>query len=129
MIMVEMAHDARIIPIDKDHRPDAWKPWLGDSVAHWDGDVLVVETRNLHPQQAPRNISALSDEGVVLEPCARLSAALVCCMIVLLLFGYVLTINFCLWIPLWIPSILYLCYINVITQPTCLSSSASPTCQ
>jgi hypothetical protein len=73
MIMVEMAHDARIIPIDKDHRPDAWKPWLGDSVAHWDGDVLVVETRNLHPQQAPRNIAALSDEGVVVERFSRFS--------------------------------------------------------
>ena len=73
MMMVEMAHDARIIPIDKDHRPDAWKPWLGDSVAHWDGDVLVVETRNLHPQQAPRNVAALSDEGVVVERFSRFS--------------------------------------------------------
>ncbi len=73
MIMVEMAHDARIIPIDKDHRPDAWKPWLGDSVAHWDGDVLVVETRNLHPQQAPRNVAALSDQGVVVERFSRFS--------------------------------------------------------
>jgi hypothetical protein len=73
MIMVEMAHDARIIPIDKDHRPDAWKPWLGNSVAHWDGDVLVVETRNLHPQQAPRNVAALSDEGVVVERFSRFS--------------------------------------------------------
>jgi hypothetical protein len=73
MIMVEMAHDARIIPIDKDHRPDAWKPWLGDSIAHWDGDVLVVETRNLHPQQAPRNVAALSEEGVVVERFSRFS--------------------------------------------------------
>ena len=73
MIMVEMAHDARIIPIDKDRRPDAWKPWLGDSVAHWDGDVLVVETKNLHPQQAPRNIAALSDQGLVVERFSRFS--------------------------------------------------------
>ncbi len=73
MIMVEMAHDARIIPIDKEHRPDAWKPWLGDSVAHWDGDVLVVETSNLHPQQAPRNIAALSDGGKVVERFSRYS--------------------------------------------------------
>ena len=73
MIMVEMAHDARIIPIDKDHRPDAWKPWLGDSIAHWDGDVLVVETRNLHPQQAPRNVAALSEEGVVVVRFSRFS--------------------------------------------------------
>ncbi|MBL4572352.1 MAG: hypothetical protein JKY86_04675, partial [Gammaproteobacteria bacterium] len=50
-----------------------WKPWLGDSVAHWDGDVLVVETRNLHPQQALRNIAALSDQGVVIERFSRSS--------------------------------------------------------
>ncbi len=73
MIMVEMAHDARIIPIDKDHRPDALKPWLGDSIAWWDGDVLVVETRNLHPQQAPRNIAALSEQGKVIERFTRYS--------------------------------------------------------
>lgn len=73
MIMVEMAHDARIIPIDKDHRPDALKPWLGDSIAYWDGDVLVVETRNLHPQQAPRNVAALSDQGKVVERFTRYS--------------------------------------------------------
>tara|TARA_B110000858_G_scaffold194218_1_gene248185 strand:- start:36951 stop:37508 length:558 start_codon:yes stop_codon:yes gene_type:complete len=73
MILVEMAHDARIIPIDKNHRPDALKPWLGDSIAHWDGDVLVIETRNLHPQQAPSNIAALSDQGVVIERFSRFS--------------------------------------------------------
>ena len=73
MIMVEMVHDARIIPIDGEHRPDSHKPWLGDSVAFWDGDTLVVETINLHPQQAPRNSAALSDEGKVIERFTRFS--------------------------------------------------------
>ncbi len=73
MIMVEMVHDARIIPIDADHRPDVHKPWLGDSVAFWDGDTLVVETINLHPQQAPRNSAALSDEGKIIERFSRYS--------------------------------------------------------
>lgn len=73
MIMVEMVHDARIIPIRSDHRPDAFKQWLGDSVAHWEGDTLVVETINLHPQQAPRNSAPLSDEGKVIERFSRYS--------------------------------------------------------
>ena len=73
VILVEMVHDARIIPIDKEHRPDALKPWLGDSVAHWDGDELVVETRNLHPQQGPTRVVPLSDEGVIIERFSRYS--------------------------------------------------------
>ncbi|PCJ16678.1 MAG: hypothetical protein COA96_18285 [SAR86 cluster bacterium] len=73
MIMVEMVHDARIIPIDADHRPDVFKPWLGDSIAWWDGDVLVVETTKLHPQQAARNSAALSDQGKVIERFSRYS--------------------------------------------------------
>jgi hypothetical protein len=56
MILVEMNHDARIIPVVADasmavHRPDAIKPWLGDSVGWYEGDTLVVETRNVNPAQ------------------------------------------------------------------------------
>lgn len=71
MIMVEMVHDTRIIPINGDHRPDALEPWLGDSVAYWDGDTLVVETVNLHPQQAPRNAAPLSKQGKIIERFSR----------------------------------------------------------
>ena len=73
MIMVEMVHDTRIIPINGDHRPDALEPWLGDSVAYWDGDTLVVETVNLHPQQSPRNSAPLSKQGKVIERFSRYS--------------------------------------------------------
>ncbi|MGB4248584.1 MAG: hypothetical protein WBJ75_12775 [Pseudohongiellaceae bacterium] len=54
MILVEMNHDARIIRLDGEHLPDVIKPWLGDSVGRWEGDTLVVETINQHPQQAFR---------------------------------------------------------------------------
>jgi hypothetical protein len=73
VIMVEMVHDARIIPINGEHRPDALEPWLGDSVAYWDDDTLVVETVNLHPQQAPRNSAALTKQGKVIERFTRYS--------------------------------------------------------
>ena len=51
MIMVEMNHDARIIRLNSDHNPDNMKPWLGDSVGWWEGQTLVVKTKNHHPQQ------------------------------------------------------------------------------
>jgi hypothetical protein len=54
MILVEMNNDARIIRLNSEHLDDAIKPWLGDSIGHWDGDTLVVETINTHPQQAFR---------------------------------------------------------------------------
>ncbi|MEQ8407353.1 MAG: hypothetical protein RKH07_03665 [Gammaproteobacteria bacterium] len=73
MIMVEMVHDARIIPIDKEHRPDEFKQWLGDSVAHWEGDTLVVETINLHPQQVPSNSAPITDQGRIVERFSRYS--------------------------------------------------------
>ncbi|PCH61817.1 MAG: hypothetical protein COC19_04095 [SAR86 cluster bacterium] len=71
MILVEMVHDARIIPINGDHRPDALSPWLGDSIGWWEGDTLVVETVNLHPQQAPTNVAALSSQGKIIERFTR----------------------------------------------------------
>ncbi len=48
MIMVEMNHDARVIPIDQDatHGPEDVRQWLGDSVAYWDDDTLVVKSKN-----------------------------------------------------------------------------------
>ncbi len=44
----EMIHDTRIIYTDgRPHIGQAIRQYLGDSRAHWDGDVLVVETTNL----------------------------------------------------------------------------------
>jgi hypothetical protein len=47
VIMTEMIHDARIVPLD--NRPSldpAITQWSGDSRGRWEGDTLVVETRN-----------------------------------------------------------------------------------
>jgi hypothetical protein len=45
-ILVEMVHDARIIRINGTHAPASVKQWLGDSIGHWEGDTLVVDTTN-----------------------------------------------------------------------------------
>ena len=45
-IDVEMIHDVRIVRLNSTHRTDGIRPWLGDSIGHWEGDTLVVETTN-----------------------------------------------------------------------------------
>lgn len=46
-IDVEMIHDMRIIPLDgRPHISSAIRRWMGDSVGHWEGDTLVVDTTN-----------------------------------------------------------------------------------
>ena len=51
IILVEMVHDARIVRMNGKHLPSHITPWLGDSIGHWEGDTLVVETTNLNPGQ------------------------------------------------------------------------------
>lgn len=54
LISVEMIHDTRIIPLNGKHRPDSIRPWMGDSIARYEGDTLVVETTNFRPGLAFR---------------------------------------------------------------------------
>lgn len=51
MILVEMVHDVRIVRIGGKHLPDSVTRWMGDSIGHWEGDTLVVETKNFRPEQ------------------------------------------------------------------------------
>lgn len=49
VIMTEMIHDARIVPLgDKPPLDDDIRLWSGDSRGYWDGDTLVVETKNFN---------------------------------------------------------------------------------
>lgn len=52
MILVEMNHDARIIRLNSEHRTDNVRPWFGDSIGHWEGNTLVVETTHIPQRQA-----------------------------------------------------------------------------
>ena len=54
----EMIHEARIIPLDgRAHADSDIATHFGDSRGHWDGDSLVVETTNLHPDLNVRGSS------------------------------------------------------------------------
>jgi hypothetical protein len=69
-ILVEMNHDARIIPIvagkaDAKHGPIP--KWAGDSVGWYEGDTLVVQTRNVHPGQR----GLITENGTVMERFTR----------------------------------------------------------
>ena len=46
MILIEMVHDVRIIPLNRNHAPPNIRKWMGDSIGRWEGDTLVVETTN-----------------------------------------------------------------------------------
>ncbi len=46
LIFVEMVHDARIVRLNQPHLPSSVRKWMGDSIGHWEGDTLVVETTN-----------------------------------------------------------------------------------
>jgi hypothetical protein len=50
MILVEMIHDVRVIRIGGTHQPPEMREWLGDSIGHWEGDTLVVDTTNFNNQ-------------------------------------------------------------------------------
>jgi hypothetical protein len=47
VILNEMIHDTRIVPLDgRPHQPPAIRGLLGDSRGRWDGNTLVIETTN-----------------------------------------------------------------------------------
>ena len=51
VLLTEMVHDARIIPLDGwPSLPSHVRQWRGDSRGRWDGDTLVVETRNFRSE-------------------------------------------------------------------------------
>ena len=43
VMLFEVFHEFRLIPIDAQHPDDLDPSYMGDSVGHWDGDTLVVD--------------------------------------------------------------------------------------
>ena len=80
MILVEMVHDARIIPIfasateaRANRRPEVLQQYMGDSVGWYEDGALVVETINVNPQQMQQSSTAITENGRVTERFTRYS--------------------------------------------------------
>jgi len=75
-IQMEKIHDARIIPLDgRAHLSPAIRNYLGDSRGRWEGDTLVVETTNFHPNGNPMGgYTVLSDQNLRLTERFRRTA-------------------------------------------------------
>ena len=76
VILVEMIHDARIIPLDGRGGLDpGLRQWLGSSRGHWDGDTLVIETTNFNDKITGRGGTTFggSEHLTVVERITRVS--------------------------------------------------------
>lgn len=72
VIMTEMIHDARIVPLDD--RPslnDEIRLWTGDSRGYWDGDTLVVETRNFNSLTQSFSVYGSAEDKLLIERFTR----------------------------------------------------------
>jgi hypothetical protein len=57
-LLIEMGHETRVIPTDgRPHLPSNVRLWKGDSLGHWEGDTLVVETTNFSNKNSFRGSS------------------------------------------------------------------------
>jgi hypothetical protein len=76
VIFTEMIHDARIVPIgDKPALHDSIRLWSGDSRGWYEGEELVVETRNFNGLKQTLNYSMIGDnyQAVLTERFRRTS--------------------------------------------------------
>jgi hypothetical protein len=69
VLMTEMVHDARVIPLAKT-RPDfgGLTRWQGNSWARWEGETLVIETTGISDKVNPRGSNVpMGPQGKVIE--------------------------------------------------------------
>ncbi len=73
VILNEMVNDARIVPLDgRDRLPGHVAQWRGDSRARWEGETLVVETRNFHTLTAFSERQGSSPDMILTERFTRI---------------------------------------------------------
>lgn len=72
VIFAEMIHEARIVPLDgRPHIPESITQWNGDARGYWDGDTLVVETRNFNNKTQSFAGVGVSSDKVLTERFTR----------------------------------------------------------
>lgn len=72
VIITEMIHDARIVPLDgRPHVADEIRLWTGDSRGYGDGDTLVVETRNFNDLTQSFSVFGDASDKVLTERFTR----------------------------------------------------------
>lgn len=72
VVVLEMIHDARIIPFHEREALSAEIPqYLGSSRGHWEGDTLVVESTNFSGETGIRGSAPLSTDARVTERFTR----------------------------------------------------------
>jgi len=54
VLLAEMVHNARIVAIDQEFRDLPYDKWLGDSIGYYEGDTLIVQTKNFNPWQVAK---------------------------------------------------------------------------
>lgn len=64
VLLAEMAHDARIVKIDQEHKDLPYDKWLGDSIGYYEDNTLVVVTKNFNQWQVAKE--RLTSEDLVL---------------------------------------------------------------
>ncbi|MCE2560127.1 MAG: hypothetical protein J4F98_16460 [Acidobacteria bacterium] len=64
MIHIEWMHWTRVVRIDSEHSPAAYRSYSGDSIGRWEGDTLVVETTNFRREAAPQMLHGRESAGV-----------------------------------------------------------------
>ena len=72
VILTEMIHDARIVPIgEKPTLDDNIRLWSGDSRGYWDGDTLIVETKNFNGYRQTFNSTGNNYDMMLTEKFTR----------------------------------------------------------
>ena len=76
VIMTEMIHDARVVPLvdspsDVTSLNDSVRLWMGDSRGYWEGDTLVVQTRNFNGLSSSFGQAGTSADKVLTERFTR----------------------------------------------------------